>query len=165
MPMLYSLGQHGALQEVQYSLGPDEYLFAYLDDIYVVCPLERVSAIYKLLGQAFKRTRESRCIRARRKLGTEAATCSQGVTPCRLLLNVSIRKPSHVQGNRVLGIPIGSTLSRRQAQLRSTTEKYKVLHERLLLVQDLQSACFLLLFCANAWARVLVAWNPAFRRC
>ena len=28
MPMLYSMGQHGALQEVQDSLSPDEYLFA-----------------------------------------------------------------------------------------------------------------------------------------
>ena len=52
MPMLYSLGQHGALQEVQDSLRPDECLFACLDDICVVCLPERVSAIYKLLGQA-----------------------------------------------------------------------------------------------------------------
>ena len=54
MPMLYSLGQHGALQEVQDSLRPNVYLFAYLDDISVVCPHERVSAIYKFLGQALE---------------------------------------------------------------------------------------------------------------
>ena len=33
---------------------PDEYLFAHLGDIYVVCHPERVSAIYKLLGQALE---------------------------------------------------------------------------------------------------------------
>ena len=52
MPMLCSLGQHVALQEVQDSLRPDEYLFAHLDDTYVVCPPERVSDIFQLLDQA-----------------------------------------------------------------------------------------------------------------
>ena len=33
------MGQHGALQEVQDSLRPDENLFAYFNDIHVVCPL------------------------------------------------------------------------------------------------------------------------------
>ena len=71
---------------------PDEYVFAYLDDIYVVCLPERVSAIYKLLSQALEENaRESKCIWARRKFGTEAATCPQGVIPCRLQLNVWTR--------------------------------------------------------------------------
>ena len=43
MPMLYSLGQHAALQAVQDALLPGEHLFAYLDDIYIVCLPERVT--------------------------------------------------------------------------------------------------------------------------
>ena len=39
MPMLYSLGQHAALQAVQGALLLGEHLFAYLDDIYIVCLL------------------------------------------------------------------------------------------------------------------------------
>ena len=56
--------------------------------------------------------------------------------------------PSHKQGLRVLGIPIGH-VDFVQAQVRSTTEMHRDLHERLLSVQDLQSAWLLLLFCAN----------------
>ena len=36
MPFLFSLGQHPALEAVQAQLIPGEFLFAYLDDIYVV---------------------------------------------------------------------------------------------------------------------------------
>ena len=53
MPMLYSLGQHEALLSVQDSLLPDEKLFAYLDDLYVVCP-ERVVPIFKLFACALE---------------------------------------------------------------------------------------------------------------
>ena len=41
MPLLFSLGQQGALNEVQRLLQPTERLFAYLDDIYFVCRPER----------------------------------------------------------------------------------------------------------------------------
>ena len=36
MPFMFSLGQHPALEVVQVQLIPEEFLFAYLDDIYVV---------------------------------------------------------------------------------------------------------------------------------
>ena len=35
MPLLYSLGQHGALQDVSRRLGRGEHLFAFLDDTYI----------------------------------------------------------------------------------------------------------------------------------
>ena len=35
MPLLFSLGQHTALQAVQAQLLPGERVFAYLDDVYV----------------------------------------------------------------------------------------------------------------------------------
>ena len=54
--------------------------------------------------------------------------------------------PSYEQGIRVLGIPIGH-VDFVHAQLRSKTEKHRVLHERLLSVQDLQSAWLLFLIC------------------
>ena len=58
---------------------------------------------------------------------------------------------SHEQGIRVLGIPIGD-VDFVHAQLQSKTEKHRVLHERHLSVQDLQSAWLLFFFCANARA-------------
>ena len=46
MPLLYFLGQHGALQDVSRRLGRGEHLFALLDDTYIVCKPARVAAIY-----------------------------------------------------------------------------------------------------------------------
>ena len=49
MPLLFSLGQHAALQAVQDQLLEGERLFASLDDIYVVTTPERVGHVYTLL--------------------------------------------------------------------------------------------------------------------
>ena len=51
MPMLFSLAIHNALTEVKNSLQEDEHLFAFLDDVYVVCLPQRVREIYELLGR------------------------------------------------------------------------------------------------------------------
>ena len=42
MPMLFSLGQHRALVAIAEQLQENEKLFAFLDDIYVVCDLDKV---------------------------------------------------------------------------------------------------------------------------
>ena len=49
MPMLYALGQHPALVELQTHLHEDEQIFAFLDDVYITCQPERVRDIYDLL--------------------------------------------------------------------------------------------------------------------
>ena len=52
MPLLYSLGQHGALQDVSRRFRRGEHLFAFLDDTYIVCKLARVAPIYGFLESA-----------------------------------------------------------------------------------------------------------------
>ena len=52
MPLLFSLGQHNALHAVQERLLPNERIFAFLDDVYVVCLPDRVAAIHMLLENA-----------------------------------------------------------------------------------------------------------------
>ena len=52
MPLLFSVGQHEALTQVQNRLRPREVLFAFLDDIYVVCRPERVGVVHTLLENA-----------------------------------------------------------------------------------------------------------------
>ena len=52
MPLLFSLGQHNALHAVQERLLPNERIFAFLDDVYVVCLPDRVVAIHMLLENA-----------------------------------------------------------------------------------------------------------------
>ena len=49
MLLLFSLGQHGALQAVQRQLAEGERLFAFLDDVYVTPPSpDRVGHIYRI---------------------------------------------------------------------------------------------------------------------
>ena len=48
MPLLFSLGQHQALEAVQRQLFPDDCQFAFLDDIYTMTSPERV-AVNKIL--------------------------------------------------------------------------------------------------------------------
>ena len=54
MPLLFSVGQHRALVQVQADLREGERLFAFLDDIYVVCSPERVGAVYESLEHALR---------------------------------------------------------------------------------------------------------------
>ena len=49
MPAQYSLGQHAALEAVQRQLQEGEHLFAFLDDVYVLCQPERVRVLFDLL--------------------------------------------------------------------------------------------------------------------
>ena len=51
MPLLFSLGQHRALVGVQAHLKAEERLFAFLDNIYVICSPERVGEVYLLLDE------------------------------------------------------------------------------------------------------------------
>ena len=50
MPLLFSLAVHNALVEVQAELQPGEFLFAFLDDVYVLSLLERTRKICDLLA-------------------------------------------------------------------------------------------------------------------
>ena len=51
MPLLFSLAVHNALAEVQAELQPGEFLFAFLDDVYVLSLPERTRKIYDLMGR------------------------------------------------------------------------------------------------------------------
>ena len=54
MPLLFCLGQHKALVSVQAQLQEGERLFAYLDDIHVVCAPERVWKVYLILEECLR---------------------------------------------------------------------------------------------------------------
>ena len=83
MPMLYSLGQHAALQSVQDAFLPGEYLFGYLDDIYVVCSPERVALIHKLLEQALEEYARIQVHLGKTQVWNRGGHVPLGVTLCR----------------------------------------------------------------------------------
>ena len=52
MPALFSLGQHAALRHAASQLMPGEHVFAYLDDLYVVCPRWRAASAFRTVANA-----------------------------------------------------------------------------------------------------------------
>ena len=55
MPALFSLAQHPAPHEVQQHLRAGEAVFAFLDDVYIVCEPDRVSTLLELVRGALFR--------------------------------------------------------------------------------------------------------------
>ena len=53
MPFLFALGLHGALSAVKARLRDGEKVFVFLDDVYVICALERVLDVHKVLEEIF----------------------------------------------------------------------------------------------------------------
>ena len=70
MPLLFSVGIHGALEEVASSMEHGEQLCAFLDDVYVVCAPQRVVPLFKLLSESLERIAASGSIRGRLGSGT-----------------------------------------------------------------------------------------------
>ena len=60
MPLLFCLGQHPALTAVSAGLEAGETLFAYLDDMYVVCSPGRVGAVHSPPEAAFRNLSQRR---------------------------------------------------------------------------------------------------------
>ena len=114
MPSLYALGQHPALAAVSVSLEQAEKIFAFLDDIYLICQPERVSILYDLLQASLWTHARIRIHLGKTKIwnsaGVRPANCermvnSEGVPSWRGDHNMSTR----MQGLKILGIPIGHT--------------------------------------------------------
>ena len=55
MPLLFSIGIQGALEEVADAMRPDEQICAFLDDVYIVCQPERVRVLFDLLAESLFR--------------------------------------------------------------------------------------------------------------
>ena len=55
MSLLYVLGQHDALEAVDTLLKPDEDIYGFLDDIYVICHPDRVVDIFGILQKELRR--------------------------------------------------------------------------------------------------------------
>ena len=74
MPMLYALGQHGALLAMQARLGVGEYVFDFLDDIHTVTgPASQREWMWRMLSlrRSCGPMPASTCTMEKRKSGTE----------------------------------------------------------------------------------------------
>ena len=169
MPLLYSLGQHSALEAIQRQLLPSERLFAYLDDICAITPdPERVGPIYAAMQNELW---VHSCVRIDggktqvwNAAGQKPGVCeamdqvARGLNPEANVWRGS-ELPTHKQGIKVLGTPVGHP-DYVAAQLEKIMEKQHTFLQRIPSIPDLQSAWLLLLHCASPRANYLLRVLP-----
>ena len=54
MPLFFCLGQHEALQVAQRGLRDGEFLFAFMDDVYMATPPHRVGPVYAMVQDVLR---------------------------------------------------------------------------------------------------------------
>ncbi len=156
MPLLFSSGQHPALAAANASLQDGERLFAYLDDIYVICShVESWKCTVLLWAHARIKIHHGK-IQLWNRGGSERPPGLQSSPLLRLEHDAVVWKsdpemPLSQNGLRVLGAPIGHPLY---------IVDHELLFQRIPAVEDLLAAwLLLLLFCgatrANFWLRVI----------
>ena len=117
MSLLFSLGQHRALLAVNARLIEGESLFAFLDDLYVLCSPERVGEVHKVIQQELWSRVNIRVHHGKTKVwnraGAEPRGCAELTAAARMVKDSATMwvgdrcPPSVAQGMRVLGSPIG----------------------------------------------------------
>ena len=149
MPALFCLGQHDALQAVRDQLQPDELLFAYLNDIYVICKPERARDVFDLVESTLKAHTGISCNMGKTRVWNRA-----GVEPPRVReLGEDVwvggaDREADKRGVKVLGTPVG-TQEYANATGDKLLAKERALWDLLPQLPDLQSAWLLLLQCAG----------------
>ena len=99
--MLFSLGIHEALVQVQSQLLEGEYLFAVLDDVYAVAEPGRVSAVHKALADALFEVAGIRLNEGKTRTWNRAGVMPPGMEE----LGPESWSPGGVE---VIGTPVGS---------------------------------------------------------
>ena len=164
MPALFCLGMHDALRRANAELHGDEYIVAYLDDIYIVASKERTRAIYDLVTQEI-----ANHTGVQPNLGkTESWSPSAGPAPEGInALNAPAPAAPVWKGNlaeedrglEVLGSPIG-TYAYVQKTLAARLEEERKLLDHIPRLHDTQSAWLLLYFCAAPRANYIIRSTP-----
>ena len=141
MPLLFSIGIQGVLEEVVTHLEEGEQLCAFLDDVYLLCGPARVEPLCKVLEETVLRIAGIRLHQGKTRVWNPA-----GVVPDNIAeVGQEAWQPDNIT---VLGTPIGS------AQYIASKMEERIVRERMLweaipTVPDLQCAGQILLQSAN----------------
>ena len=169
MPLLLSLGQHDALRAVQSSLHLEERLFAFLDDMYVVCKPQRVGVAHTILENALWGHARISVHSGKTKIwnrgGVRPEACDFSEHRARLVLETArvwrggFETDPSERGIKILGSPLGHpAYVTRQSELVRTHQQ--ILLERIPMIPDVQSAWALLLHGAAARANYFIRVVP-----
>ena len=137
------------LKRVKEQMLPGEHLFAYLDDIYVLCKPERVRPLYDLLKQTLKDDTGLDLNEGKTRVYNKAGREPEGVRALGPEVWVGgADREAAKRGLKVLGTPVG-TPEYSAALGAKWTEKESKLLELLPLLPNLQATWLLLLNCAG----------------
>ena len=137
MPALFSLGQRAAFRTMQQHLLPNEALLAFLDDVYVVVPPNRVRPVYDTLAHTLQSQASIQL-----NQGKTRAWNAAGIEPPNIRdLGEDVwvgnpNLPARSQGMTVLGAPIGSAAFV-QHQLQQANQQHQHLLDRIPHLEDL----------------------------
>ena len=169
MPALYSLGRNRALEAVVRRLLPTERLFAFLDDLYVVCQPGRVVDVHHILAVELWSHAKIRIQHGKTQVWNSGGVeppeietlqaAAQVSDPDALVWRGDTALPEVEKGMKILGTPLGHR-AYVQSFLRAKTEDHALLLGRIPEVPDLQSAWLILLFCASTRANFLLRTLP-----
>ena len=165
MPLFFSLAQHAALVATQEQLRPGEFLFAFLDDICIVCLPDRVGDIHAVLQEELYRHARISVHLGKTKVwnsgGEEPEACAmlqvaaRNVDPTATVWRGDPTLPVALQGVEILGTPVGHEAFILH-KLVEKTAAHSVLLDRIPAIENVQAAWLLLLFCAAAKAKFLL---------
>ena len=164
MPLLFSMGQHPALEAVQAQLIQGEFLFAYLDDIYVVNSPKRTGTMYTLLQHALWRVAGICIHQGKTKIWNRVRVKPESCDALERMAHIEdptscvwrgSEVPTVRQGMKVLGTPVGHMDFVRN-HLERTSADHQLLMDRISMLEDLQSSWLLLVHCAAARANYMM---------
>ena len=155
MPLLYALGQHAAVASIASKLEGSEKLFAFLDDIYIVCHPSRVAEIYEMIRTDLWDYAKIRINDGKTRVWNSGGIIPEGIeTLGDDVWRGSSLLPESERGLNILGAPVG-----KEAYVKASLEKklreQKTLLEAIPFMKNVQSAWLLLLYCRNSRANYL----------
>ena len=154
MPMLFCLGQHGALAAA------GEKLFAFLD-IYLICQPDRVQDVHRILEEELRTKVGIRVHHGKTQICNISGCTLKGVDVMTKIGRRTVKDAVLWRGDQ--NLPVGQQRSEcwecpsvRRSTSRTIwprkTDEHQVLTDRIPLVQDLQAAWLLLFYCAGSRA-------------
>ena len=152
MPLLCALGQHDALVQIKTQLQPDAKMFAFLGDIYIACGPDRAKAVHDIMAEALGEKTRIRINCGKTRVWNRASVKLVRVQTMGAGAWVGDHStPTRTEGMKIMGFPLGHEGFVRDF-MAAVPRKHNVLLEKIPLLQGLQCALLLLLFCANSHA-------------
>ena len=166
MPILFALGQHGALEATQARLGRGEHVMAFLDDIYVTNQPGRVTEAHTVVEEELWTHASIHLHHGKTKVWNRGGVEPEGieeltrmarrVRPDVVVWRGDQNLPPSEQGLKVLGVPLGHPEFVKEF-LEGKSREQVTLFQRIPWIEDTQAAFALLLMCgstrANYWLR------------